>query len=151
MFSITHFLAAPIIGEGYIFGKDGQKMPTKEAYEIYGLKPFELKFKEGLALINGTSGMTGLGCMVLAEAKVQVKQAEIIAALVLENQNASDGAFMDEGHRLGKPHDGEIDCAENLRKLLDGSELISTHKKVKIEVENSKKSGETCKFVFFKR
>ncbi|MBP0607672.1 MULTISPECIES: aromatic amino acid lyase [Burkholderia] len=39
---------------------NGEVIPSAEALEKAGLKPMELGFKEGLALINGTSAMTGL-------------------------------------------------------------------------------------------
>lgn len=49
-----------MIGEGYVL-RDGKRVKTAEVLSEFGIEPLELRFKEGLALINGTSAMTGLG------------------------------------------------------------------------------------------
>lgn len=120
-------IAVTLIGEGYVFDQNNNIIPTKDMLESRNLNPLKLKFKEGLALINGTSAMTGLGALVVHKAYEQVKQAEIVAALVLENQKASASPFLEEGHRLARPHPGQIDAASNLRLLLSGSQLIADH------------------------
>ena len=53
----------------------------------------QLRFKEGLALINGTSGMTGLGALVAGRALDQVRQAEIVSALVVETLRGTTSAL----------------------------------------------------------
>jgi len=83
--------------------------------------------------------MTGVACLNLESAVEQVKQAEIITALILEVLNASSGAFQKEGH-LARPHKGQLCCAENLLKLLDGSKLISSHEDLKHELISQKQN-----------
>ena len=53
-------LALVLIGEGEVFYK-GERRATKEVFELEGLNPIEIKIREGLALMNGTSVMTGIG------------------------------------------------------------------------------------------
>ncbi|XP_023228910.1 uncharacterized protein LOC111629259 [Centruroides sculpturatus] len=127
-------VALALIGEGYVLDDNDERVPTAEMLARRNLRPLELKYKEGLALINGTSAMTGMAALILRRADDQIKQAEIVAALVLENQMASDGAFRPEGHVLGRPHPGQIDSAGNALKLLEGSKLIRTHRELKTEL-----------------
>jgi MIO-dependent L-tyrosine 2,3-aminomutase len=56
--------------------------------------------------------------------------------------NSSSGAFQKEGH-LARPHKGQLDCAENLLKLLEGSKLISSHSNLKNELISQKQDGST--------
>ena len=53
-------LALILIGEGEVFYK-GERKLTKDVFEIEGLQPIEVKIREGLGLMNGTSVMTGIG------------------------------------------------------------------------------------------
>ncbi|HET7815363.1 MAG TPA: aromatic amino acid lyase, partial [Candidatus Baltobacteraceae bacterium] len=51
-----------LIGEGDAFYR-GERMPAARALELAGLQPIELGAKEGLALVNGTEVMTGIGAL----------------------------------------------------------------------------------------
>ncbi len=119
-------IASSLIGEGYVL-KDGKKTPTATVLEEHGIEPLQLRFKEGLALINGTSAMTGLGCLVLGRALTQVRQAEIVTALVVETLHGSLSPFQAEGHDIARPHRGQIDTAANMRALLAGTQLAVEH------------------------
>ncbi|WP_150238152.1 tyrosine 2,3-aminomutase [Nocardiopsis quinghaiensis] len=119
-------VASTLIGEGYLL-RDGRPTPTGPLLRELGVEPLTLRFKEGLALINGTSAMTGLGGLVVRRALEQVRQAEIITALVIEVLRASTGPFAAEGHEIARPHRGQIDTAANMRALLGGSRLALSH------------------------
>ncbi|HLP34632.1 MAG TPA: tyrosine 2,3-aminomutase [Amoebophilaceae bacterium] len=121
-------LAITLIGEGFVFGKDGSPEKTKKILNQFGITPLDLKFKEGLATINGTSAMTGIGSLLVYDAFIQVQTAEIISAIALESQRASSSPFAAVGHDLAKPHQGQVDSACNIRTLLQGSHLIADHK-----------------------
>jgi histidine ammonia-lyase/tyrosine ammonia-lyase len=120
-------MAITLIGEGYVLGRNGERVATKGVLQEKGIAPLKLKYKEGLSLINGTSAMTGLGCLTVERFRAQVLQAEIIAGLALEALQASTGAFMAAGHDQGKPHPGQIASAANLRSLTEGSQLAQSH------------------------
>jgi histidine ammonia-lyase/tyrosine ammonia-lyase len=116
-------MAITLLGEGYVLGDDGERIPAKRT----GLAPLVLEYKEALSLINGTSAMTGLACLVLADFRAAIAQAEIIAALALEALQASTGAFAAAGHERGKPHPGQVASAANMRALTAGSGLAQSH------------------------
>jgi len=95
----------------------------KDALEKINVKPVVFKAKEGLALINGTTMMTGVGALQVADAWNLVKMAEIIAVLSMEALEASAEPFLKEGHEV-KPHRGQIQTAGNLRKMIKGTKLM---------------------------
>lgn len=133
-------IATTVIGEGYLL-RDGVKVATGPVLRELGIEPMELRFKEGLALINGTSGMTGLGALVVEGALEQVRQAEIATALVVEALRGSTSPFMPEGHDIAKPHPGQIDTAANLRTLMSGSDLTLAHSQLRGQVQAAKQEG----------
>jgi len=126
-------IACTLIGEGYLL-REGKRVPTGPVLREFGIEPLELRFKEGLALINGTSGMTGLGALVVGRAMDQVRQAEIVTALVIETLQGSTSPFLPEGHDLARPHAGQIDTAANMRALMAGSRLTVEHAQLRRQV-----------------
>ena len=135
-------VASTLIGEGYVL-RDGVKVPTLPVLREHGIEPLQLRFKEGLALINGTSAMTGVGSLVVAHALDQVRQAEIIAALVIETLQGSTSPFQPEGHDIARPHAGQIDSAANMRALMCGSRLAVQHAELRQELQDGKVDGES--------
>jgi histidine ammonia-lyase len=119
-------LALPLIGEGEAFFH-GERMRGSEALARAGLEPLVLQPKEGLALINGTQGMLAIGVLALAKGKALAKIADIAAAMTVEAILASDRPF-DERLQLLRPHPGQGSSAGNLRLLLEGSEIVASHR-----------------------
>lgn len=134
-------IAATLIGEGYVL-RDGQKVETGKVLRQHGIEPLQLKFKEGLALINGTSAMTGLGALVVSGAIEQVKQAEIVTALALEVMKGSTSPFTAHGHDWARPHQGQMDTAANMRALLAGSKLAVEHAELREQAQAQRAGGE---------
>jgi histidine ammonia-lyase/tyrosine ammonia-lyase len=121
-------IAITLIGEGY-FLENQQPVPAATVLAREGLSPLVLEAKEGLALINGTSGMCGLGGLALWDLERQTVRAERIAALSLQALGASTGPFWAEGHAL-KAHAGQVASAAHLRTLLAGSGLSVSHEQL---------------------
>ena len=124
-------LAITLIGLGDVVYK-GKKMPTHEALSITGLKPVDLMPKEGLALNNGTTVMTGIAALCLYDAKKLLKNADIAAALSAEALHAVPYAFDKRTHDL-RPQAGQSIVAENMRRLIEGSEIVETYKKDRVQ------------------
>lgn len=120
-----------MIGEGEALYK-GRVMPGKEAMQLAGIMPVTLEAKEGLALINGTQAMTAIGSLALAEAINLSRIADISAALTFEALNGVIDAF-DENVNLVRPHKGQIECARNMRKLLEGSKFVTHQGNPKVQ------------------
>lgn len=115
-------LALPLIGEGEAF-YNGALMLGGEAMSAAELEPITLQAKEGLALLNGTAFMVGLGALVVRRAINLALTADIAAALTLEALRGTDRAYDDRVHQL-RPHPRQIECAAFLRQLLNGSQLL---------------------------
>ncbi|ROQ23178.1 histidine ammonia-lyase [Streptomyces sp. PanSC19] len=113
-------LASTLIGEGYVL-RDGRPVETAAVLAAEGIDPLELRFKEGLALLNGASATTGVGSLVVERALLQTRQAELVSAMLNDVLCGSAGPFLAQGHETGRPHRGQADSAANLRVLLAGS------------------------------
>ena len=120
-------LALVLIGEGEVLGERGEHIPGAKALADKGIRPIELAAKEGLALINGTQFMTGLGALALADAVALSKIADIAGAISLEALKGTKTPFDDRLMQV-RPHPGQIACAANLRSLLTDSALMESHK-----------------------
>ncbi|HNU08106.1 MAG TPA: aromatic amino acid lyase, partial [Pyrinomonadaceae bacterium] len=101
-------------------------MPAREALEKVRLEPVVLKAKEGLALTNGTTVMTAVGVVQTHRAQRLADLAEKAGCLSLEALNGTAAAFDARIHDL-RPHPRQIRCAENLRRILDGSDFVRDH------------------------
>ncbi len=115
-------IALALMGEGMVEYK-GKIIEAKQAFAEAELTPVVFAAKEGLALINGTTVMTGVGALQLADAWNLVVMAEIISALSIEALHGSLEPFMEAAHAV-KPHPGQLQTARNLTKLLAGSGLV---------------------------
>ena len=100
----------------------GEIMTGKEAMEKAGIPTVELAAKEGLALINGTQIMTAVGCLAVYDAMQLEKTADIACAMTAEALLGIKKAYDPKVHAV-RGHKGQMDCAANLLKLLEGSEL----------------------------
>ncbi|MFF0478810.1 phenylalanine aminomutase (D-beta-phenylalanine forming) [Streptomyces sp. NPDC004284] len=101
---------------------DGEVLPGAEALRRVGIEPMELSFKEGLALINGTSGMVGLGSLNLARAQRLLRTYLLISALSVEGLAGKTKPFDPRVHAL-KPHKGQQQVAKFLWETLADSTL----------------------------
>ena len=131
-------LALSLMGEGECFWK-GERMPTRVAMERAGIPVPGLQARDGLAAINGSNLITGIGCLFLYDALRWTKQAEIAAAMTLEALIANLKPYQSKLHELrGFP--GAVACAANLRKVLDGSDLLTGKLKTKVQDAYSMRS-----------
>ena len=107
------YVAAVLCGERDVWF-EGQRQPAAEVLPRVGLTPLRLRPKEALALMNGTSVMTGLACLAWARAETVDRLATRITAC---NVWASDGNahHFDETLFAQKPHPGPQNVARRLR------------------------------------
>ena len=121
---LAHMTAAMIgVGEAD-FG--GRRLPGLEALTQAGLTPVELIAKEGLALINGTQVSTALALAGLFRAARALDASIITGALSTDAAMGSTAPFVPEIHTL-RGHQGQIDVADALVRLLADSPLRASH------------------------
>jgi histidine ammonia-lyase len=116
-------LALAVIGEGQVYWH-GKLVETRAAFAEAGLRPLALSYKEGIALMNGTSAMTALAAFALFGAEKLLRLAYLNAAFIMEIFGGIDDAFDPNLHAL-KPHPGQVEAAAIIRRLYQGSANIT--------------------------
>jgi histidine ammonia-lyase len=115
-------MALVLLGEGEAFYQ-GRRMSGAQAMEAAGIAPVQFEARDGLATINGSNMTAGWGALLLADADHYFKVSEIAAALTLEVVNANMAAYDERIHRV-RGYPGAMTCAENVRRLTEGSVML---------------------------
>ena len=108
------YVAAALIGEREVSFR-GQVVSAKAALEACGFRPLVLQPKESLALMNGTSMMTGLACLAFARARRLARLAAALTAGASDVLRGNPGHFDRRIFDL-KPHPGQVACARWIRE-----------------------------------
>jgi histidine ammonia-lyase len=119
--------ALALIGEGQVVDADGRRRPAAEALATAGIEPVTLRAKEGLALINGTDGILGMLVLATDDLRSLLRVADLTAAMSVEALLGTDRAFAEDLIAL-RPQPGQAESAANLRRLLDGSPIVASHR-----------------------
>lgn len=119
-------LFLPLIGLGQVYFQ-GAVHPTGEILQKFDKQPLQLGPKEGLALINGTQFIAAYAVWGLQRMHNCLDVADIIGAMSLEGVLGSTAPFHPKLHEI-RPFSGSIYVASRLRKLLEGSEMVASHK-----------------------
>ena len=116
-------MSLPLLGRGKAWF-DGVEMTGAEAMAKAGIETLEtLVSKEGLGLTNGTCAMTSVGSLALYDTICAAQMGDVISSLSFEGLTAQRNAFDPRVHEV-RHQIGQINVAANLRKLLDGSEIL---------------------------
>ena len=100
---------------------------TSDVMGEMGWEAIQLKSKEGLALLNGTQFMGAYGVWSLLKSQKLSYLSDLIGTISLEAFDGRNECF-DELIHLVRPHKGQVSTAENIRGLLDGSEIQKQEK-----------------------
>jgi len=119
-------LALVVIGEGEAIC-DGIRQSGAQALAVAGLAPLQLAAKEGLALLNGTQAMTGVGALTVVRATRLAQIADLAGAMSLEALMGTPVAFDPRIHQV-RPHAGQMASAANLTAILEDSQIRESHR-----------------------
>ncbi|MBN2280498.1 MAG: histidine ammonia-lyase [Candidatus Marinimicrobia bacterium] len=119
-------MSLPLIGEGEVF-YNNERVESEDLVKQGVYRPANLGAKDGLSLINGTQYSTALLVYAYLEAEKIVHMAELALALSIEADLATDKPFDERIHILRRQK-GQMEVAENVRKLLKYSKLVESHK-----------------------
>ncbi len=114
-------LALVLIGEGEVFYKNELK-PTKEVFKAENLKPITVVLREGLALMNGTSVMTGIGIVNTINTRRLLNWMILCSSSINEIVQAYDDHLSSELNQT-KKHKGQREVAKQMRSHLSDSKL----------------------------
>lgn len=120
-------LTLPLIGMGEVY-HEHKKCQGDDLLKKLGLKPIEFKAKEGLALLNGTQFMSAYGVWATLRAKKISHLANLIGALSLDSFDGRIEPFDELVHNV-RPHAGQIHVAKEIKRILEGSGILSQPKK----------------------
>lgn len=119
-------LTLPLVGLGEVEYK-GEIISGEELMKKMGWSPIRLASKEGLALLNGTQNMAAFCCWSIIQATKLSNWADYIAAMSLDAYDGRIEPFHHAVH-IVRPHQGQLDTAEHLLKILEGSEIAARDK-----------------------
>jgi histidine ammonia-lyase len=131
-------VALLMMGEGEAFFED-ERLPGKVALERAGIPTPGLHARDGLAVINGSNLLNGIGALAVYDAERFIKQAEVAAAMTLEALRANMKPYDPRLHQL-RGFRGAVTSASNLRRIMEGSDLLTGKEKVKVQDAYSMRS-----------
>lgn len=115
-------LALVLIGEGEVLYEE-QVHPTRQLFDRLKIKPLAIHVREGLAILNGTSAMTGIGIVNIILAQKLLRWAVMLSAMTNEIVEAFDDHYSYELNVV-KHHKGQNRVAAMMREILQGSKMI---------------------------
>ncbi len=120
------YITACLIGldESWKVDLDGEVLGAQTALKKLGLEREELGPKEGLAMVNGTSVMTGIAANVVHDTRNLLALSFGAHALLFQGLNATNQSFHPFIHEH-KPLPGQVASAAAMLDLLTGSQLIA--------------------------
>ena len=115
-------LGLVLIGEGEVIFEDAVH-PTIEIFNKFNIKPLSIHIREGLAILNGTSAMTGIGMINILYARKLLSWSVLFSAMINEIVEAFDDHYSYELN-IVKHHKGQNKIASLMRDILKDSKMI---------------------------
>jgi histidine ammonia-lyase len=111
-----------LIGEGEVIFEENI-YPTIEIFNKFNIKPLTIHIREGLAILNGTSAMTGIGMINIIQAQKLLNWSVLFSAMINEIVEAFDDHYSQELN-IVKHHKGQNKIAAVIRDVLKDSKMI---------------------------
>jgi histidine ammonia-lyase len=128
-----------LMGEGEAFYA-GERLAGGEALRRAGIAPPGLQARDGLAAINGSNLLTAISALQIYDMQRWLKQAEIAAAMSIEALLGNLKPYTRRLHEL-RGFRGAVASADNIMKVLEGSDLATGKMKTKVQDAYSMRSS----------
>ena len=115
---LAHVVLA-LQGKGGFRTSNGKKIAGETALEILGVTPLDLSHRDGLALVNGTSAMTGIGVLNALRLARALDWSVVLSIAIAEALGARREAW-DPALAALRPHAGQVWAAG---ALTDATEM----------------------------
>jgi len=115
-------LALVMIGEGDVLYQD-KIQPTSDVFSALGINPMKIKIREGLAIINGTSVMTGIGIVNFIRAQRALEWSVLASSMISQIIESYDDYFSESLNGV-KKHKGQFAIAKAITREISQSSLI---------------------------
>ncbi|KAJ6610205.1 phenylalanine ammonia-lyase [Mycena sp. CBHHK59/15] len=112
---------------------------SRVALAAHDIQPISLASKEHLGILNGTAFSTSVAALALNDAVHLTLLAQVCTALGVEALIGSRGSFDPFIHSVARPHPGQVECAQNIWNLLEGSKLAESHEE-EVTIDDDKHS-----------
>ena len=113
------YVAAALAGEREVFYR-GARIGAAAAIKQAGLKKYTFGPKEPLAIINGTSTMTGIACMVVSRTRKIIEAAIAATGLTIHALKGNAHHYHPTISKA-KPHPGQDLVARTILELLEAN------------------------------
>jgi histidine ammonia-lyase len=127
-------LGLVLIGEGEVIFED-KIQPTKKIFDQFNIKPLSIHIREGLAILNGTSAMTGIGMVNIIRARKLLEWSVLLSAMMNEIMEAFDDHYSYELN-IVKHHKGQNRIGAMIREILKDSKMIRSRSEHLYNPEN---------------
>ena len=133
------YIGQVLLGKGEVF-YNGQRVSAQEALRRAQLQPVTLEVKEGLALVNGTTVMTGIGALVLDDGAQLARLVPACCMLTLEAVRGTEDPLHENVQKV-KNHPGQIAVADICRKFLEGSRYVRNLHEMRVRMAQRPETG----------
>ncbi|KAJ7703111.1 phenylalanine ammonia-lyase [Mycena rosella] len=140
------YVAGLLVGNPSIRAFDGpaasgarKMVSSRVALAAHNIDPISLASKEQLGILNGTAFSASVASLALNDAVHLTLLAQVCTAMGTEALIGSRGSFAPFIHSVARPHPGQVECAQNIWNLLEGSKLAETHEE-ELSLEDDKYS-----------
>ncbi len=127
-----------LMGEGEAYFK-GERLPGHEAMKRAGIVVPGLQARDGLAAINGSNLLTAMSALHIYDMERFLRQAEIAAAMSIEALLGNMKPYNTKLHEL-RGFSGAIKSAQNIARVVEGSDLTTGKMKTKVQDAYSMRS-----------
>jgi len=134
------YISRVLLGQGEALYR-GKRVAAREALQSAKVEPSKLQAKEGLALINGTTVMTGIGALVVYDGIYLTSLVLACVSLAIESLRGTNDPFSEKIHNA-KNHPGQVEAAAFCRKLLDQSRYARNLNEIREKVGQARESAE---------
>jgi histidine ammonia-lyase len=131
-------IALLMMGEGEAFFQ-GERLPGKDVLDKARIPIPGLKARDGLAVINGSNLLTAMSAIHIFDMQRWLKQAQIACAMTLEALYANMKPYDERLHQV-RGFKGAVRTAQNLNRIIAGSDLVTGKLKVKVQDAYSMRS-----------
>lgn len=116
-------VALALQGKESFQSREGQVFKGPDALRQIGIKPLNFAFRDGLALVNGTSAMTGLAVLNAVRLRRALHWSIALSAGYLECMKGRSEAWNPAFASL-RPHQGQATVTALLNRCLVGSDRV---------------------------
>ncbi len=126
-----------LIGEGDVMYK-GVRRESFSVMQENGIKPLDIYIREGLAIANGTSVMSGIGVVNIYYSQKLIKWATL-ASVIMNEISSSYDDFVSKPLNDSRPHPGQLFVAQSMRNYFKSSKRLKKRVEELYDVENNQK------------